>query len=169
MRREWHTHRSFAGWLDRYDRAGLAHDERPPDSLKLLVQRADVVVASDLVRAEESAALLAIDRDVIPAPLLREAKLEIPECFGLRLPLVLWGPLIGLRWVRSNPKPDAKRGGEAAMWLASLAREHGTVAAITHGAIRRVIADALIADGWSCAVPKKQSWREWSAWELMSP
>jgi len=166
VRHEWHTHHSFAGWLDRYDLAGLAKEERPPDELRMLVQRARVIVASDMVRAEESAALLAGNREVIPSPLLREAKLEIPECFGLRLPLVLWGPLIGLRWKRSRPKPDAKRGGEAAAWLASLAREHGTVAAITHGAIRRTIADALIADGWSCSLPKRNSWREWSVWEV---
>lgn len=166
MRRECHTHRSFAGWLDRYDRAGLAQGERPPDALRMMVQRAQVIVASDMIRAEESAALLAGDREVIPSPLLREAKLEIPACFGLRLPLFLWGPIIGLRWKRSRVKPDAKRGGEAAAWLASLAREHGTVAAITHGAIRRTIADALLADQWTCALPKRDAWREWSVWDV---
>jgi broad specificity phosphatase PhoE len=78
----------------------------------------------------------------------------------------IWALAIGLRMALGAVPGERERAGEAARWLASLTAEHRTVLAVTHGAVRRYIADALLADGWTCRYPRKQKWAHWSAWEL---
>lgn len=125
-----------------------------------------------MTRARESAELLAPGREILQSDLLREIELVVPAMRGLRLPFALWGPLIGFRWAygrwRSDPEciPAAERASAAAAWVARLAGEHGQVVAVTHGAFRRLIADALLATGWACAYPKKGKWATWSVWEV---
>ncbi|MFP5246887.1 MAG: hypothetical protein ACLGH0_09350 [Thermoanaerobaculia bacterium] len=152
----------FLRWLETYDLAGLAEGEAPPSSLRSIEGH---VVASDIRRAHESALMLAAN--VVTSPLLREVELDVPRCGGLRLPMSLWGLVVGLRW-KFGARHGLERAREAARWLASLAEEHGTVVAVTHGAMRRLIADALVEDGWTCAYPEKRKWATWSAWTLVS-
>jgi broad specificity phosphatase PhoE len=130
------------------------------------------VVSSPMLRARETAKLLAPGREIVESELLREVEMIVPAVGGLRLPFAIWGPLIGFRWAygrwRSEPAcaPDCERAEAAAAWLAGVAEERGPVLAVTHGAMRRLIADALLASGWACAYPKKGRWSTWSAWEL---
>lgn len=165
-------HHGFARWNEAYDRAGILDGEQPPEELRVLAPDA-LVVASDMVRAQQSAALLAAR--FTTSPLLREVRLVVPACGGWRLPFALWALVVGVRWAwgrrRSDPAfaDDIARADEAAAWLESLANEHGTVIAVTHGAVRRYLADALAARGWIVTLPRKRTWAPWSAWSATRP
>jgi broad specificity phosphatase PhoE len=79
----------------------------------------------------------------------------------------LWALIIGLRWQFGREKSaDVDRARGAVRWLASLAAERGDVVAVTHGAVRRIIADAFLADGWRVVHPPKRKWAHWSVWEI---
>lgn len=175
-----HVHR---GWLDAvgvetwrvaYDAAGLADDDAPPSSLRALAAHA-LVVASDLPRAIDSAAMLAPRETVVTSPLLREVPLPIPALGGARLPLGVWGAVIGLRWLagmRAGGSPghaDAlRRGLEASEWLGSLAPAHPSIIVVTHGAFRRYLHDGLQRQGWIPAAGRRR-FSHWSVWELSRP
>ena len=172
-----------SGWLDAdglhawraaYDAAGLAPGQAPPPALRALAAECRCIVASDLARAVESAALLAPGAEILQSPLLRETPLPIPALGRLRLSFALWGLMVGFVWLRDMRRPDAgshaearARAREAARWLATLASRDGPVIAVTHGAFRRYVADALEADGWRRTAARRR-WHLWSAWELTS-
>jgi broad specificity phosphatase PhoE len=158
-----------AKWLEAYDRAGLDPNDAPPAQLRELARHA-FVVTSDVTRARESAALLS--DNAIASPLLRETQLPLPSFGRLRLPMRVWSIAIGVLWIwrmrRGDPtlRAELERAREAAKWLIALAAEHETVLAITHGAVRRYVANALLGQGWTCLDPRRKKWAEWSAWEL---
>ena len=172
-----HVHR---GWIDRsgldrwneaYDAAGLHAHDRPPDALRRLAREAGRVVASDMPRARASAALLAGSGVAFEtSPLLREISLWMPSWKRVRLPLLGWALAIGLgslvrRWRGAYPDAEVSaRAHEAAAWLAGLAREHGTVVAVTHGAFRAHLTVALEVAGWQA--PWRRRFHHWSAWEF---
>lgn len=125
---------------------------------------ADAFAASDAPRAIESAKLLAPDRPILISPLLRELELSPPELASwVRLPMIAWAVLIGIRWLVRR-SPDTDRVQAAAEWLAQLAGQHGTVAAVTHASVRGAIARELAGRGWVCE--KRSGSRHWSAWSL---
>jgi broad specificity phosphatase PhoE len=161
----WANHRAFGEWQAAYDRAGLATGERPPDELRAEAVSA-FVVSSDISRAHQSATLLG--QPVVTSELLRETALIIPRCGGVPLPFPLWSLVIGARWAwgdwRRHPHATAERvrATAAARWLAAL--EHSRVIAVTHGAVRRYIADAFLADGWVVKYPPRRKWAPWSVW-----
>ena len=170
----WLDAAALEGWLATYDAAGLAPGEMAPAALREIAAGAGLVIASDMPRAIESAALLAPAADVLQSALLRETPVPIPALGRLRLTFALWGLVVGLVWLRdlrhangnSHVEPRA-RAREAARWLDSLADAHGSVLVVTHGAFRRYLADALEANGWRRA-PARRRWHPWSAWELTS-
>lgn len=172
-----HVHR---GWLDAagvenwriaYDAAGIAHDDAPPASLRERASHA-LVVASDLPRAIESAAMLAPRDAIVTSPLLREVPLPIPRLRGVRLPLGVWGTVIGLGWLadlRTGRSPyllDARgRGLEAAAWLTELTDTHPSIIVVTHGAFRRYLQDGLQLQGWMPSGERRR-FTHWSTWAL---
>ncbi len=160
----WIDHTGFEGWRAAYDAAGIAPHDEPPAALRALAGDVGCVVASDLLRAVESAARLAPARDVVHTPLLREASLPIYRCAGLRLPMWCWALVVATRWLREGAT-HAPRARDAAALLTQLAGAHGSVLAVTHGAFRRSLAAALVADGWA-RTARRGSIRHWSAWEL---
>jgi broad specificity phosphatase PhoE len=168
----WLNRDAVEAWLRAYDIAGLAPNEVPPEPLLTIAKRAGLIVASDLPRAIESATLLNPGLEIVQSPLLRETSLEIPGMAGLRLPITAWGLVIGLHWMMKSraalvvkEKPVRERGRDAARWLTDLATTHDSVIAVTHGAFRRFLADALVANGWT-PTPGKQRFHHWSAWEF---
>lgn len=175
-----HVHR---GWLDAagvetwrvaYDAAGIADDDAPPPSLRALASNA-LVVASDLPRAIGSAAMLVARDAVMTSPLLREVPLPIPALGGARLPLGIWGTVIGLRWLAgmraggSSHDADARgRGLEAGAWLGELTDSHSSIVVVTHGAFRRYLHDALQRQGW-IPTAERRRFSHWSAWTVSRP
>src|SRR5262245_34823899 len=138
----------FRRWREAYEAAGIVAEEAPPAAVRDMAGGA-VVVASDAARAVQSAELLAAGRPVRISPLLRELDL-LPPNLPWRLPLFVWAAAFGIRivarWALRHPNvtpAEAKRARAAAEWLSQLARTHGTVVAVTHASVRRVIAQAL--------------------------
>ncbi|HUR80075.1 MAG TPA: hypothetical protein VM733_04885 [Thermoanaerobaculia bacterium] len=152
----WVNVAEFRRWREAYEAAGIVDDERPP-----MMTDGGVVVASTAPRAVQSARLL---RDeVIVSPLLRELDLEPPHIPRVRLPMIGWALLIGLR-ARATPA-EKERATDAAEWLSQLAQTHGSVVAVTHAAVRAEIARALVSIRWRRDGPHR-SRRHWSAWTL---
>jgi len=169
----WLDHRGLHAWRAAYDQAGLARDDEPPAPLRDVTARAGLLVASDLQRAVESALLLRADGAHVVSPLLREVSLPIPGPSWLRMPLGAWGTLIGLSWMIDLASgrgalhmPARARAGKAAAWMTSLAAEHDEVVAVTHGAFRRYLYEALLGQGWRSATGRP-SYAHWSAWEFV--
>jgi broad specificity phosphatase PhoE len=174
-----HVHR---GWIDRagldrwnaaYDAAGIHADDRPPAELRALACAAGRVVASDMPRARASAELLLGSGGQFEvSPLLRELTMWVPPWRRVRLPLVAWSLALALgSYLQMRrglwPEPEVRaRAREAAAWLAGLAREHGTVVAVTHGAFRATITRALVLQGWRA--PRRRRYHHWSVWEMAS-
>jgi len=165
----WLDSAGVAAWLDDYAHAGLAENDVPPESLRVLAASAGIVVASDLPRARASAERLVVADAVVVSKLLRETPLLIPALGALRLPFLGWGLAIsafdGLNRMRGTA-PDTEvvnAGVVAAEWLVSLADSHRDVLAVTHVNVRTHIATALMQKGWS-RVPGGSKWAPWSAW-----
>ncbi len=156
----------FRRWRDAYEAAGIAPDETPPAELQATAAAANVLAASDAPRAIASAALLAPARPIVTSPLLRELELPPPNLGPLRLPLIGWALAIGFRSLLHAVAPEeAERARAAAQWLAEIAGEGGTVVAVTHGSVRRLIAQELRKLGWSVDTGRRGI-HHWSAWSF---
>jgi broad specificity phosphatase PhoE len=165
-------------WLTAYDEAALATGDAPPPALVAEVARAHLIVTSDLPRAVASAALLAPGREALVSPLFREVPLPIPHSLVRRLPAVMWGALIHLRWMieiargRGDPGDAVERARAAARWCADacegLEEREPVIAVATHGVFRRVLARHLRREGWRFA-PGRRSYAHWSVWRMQSP
>ena len=149
--------------------AGIRDDPPPPEDLRIIGASADVVCASDLRRAIESASRVAPGRELVISSLLREIRLEPPRWMPFRLPIAAWDAYSHAQWsYRLLTKRDhafARRADAAADWLEQRAREASTVLVVTHGGVRRLIADRLSARGWR-RTPDKRSYANWSTWEV---
>ena len=153
-------------WRDAYEAAGVDPREVPPHELQELAMRCGVLVASDSPRALQSAQLLAPGREVITSPLLRELDLSPPNLRGVRLPLIGWAVLIGLRTaLRRVDAREHERVRAAADWLIELADAHGDVVVVTHAMIRAKVADELQSREMQRTVPRGKM-RHWSAWVI---
>lgn len=159
-------------WLDDYDAAGVAADDRPPEALRAIAAGAGVIAASDMPRALASARLLAPHASPHVSPLLREVRVTVPALARVRLPVAGWALAVGVgaawRALRGVRPPDAVRAqaAAAAAWLARLADAHGEVLAVTHANLRPHVAVALGAHGWRRA-PGGARLAHWSAWTLL--
>jgi broad specificity phosphatase PhoE len=146
--------RDVGQWVRRYNESGIDQRLMPPESVSRLVASAGCVVASNLRRSVESAAVLAPSRDVHIDPELREAVLPDSLGISVRMPPDVWVVLARvawwLDWCRSEETVDAtrRRAGRAADRLSVLAREHESVAVVGHGMFNWFIARELVKRGW---------------------
>ena len=161
-------------WRVAYDAAGIADGDEPPAELKTEMARAHAIAASDLPRAMASAAKLAGTREVLISPLVREVPLAIPKAVPLRVPLGAWAVFIHLRWgldiVRGRGLPVEAHGRarDAAVWCDNILQKFGseaTLAIVTHGVFRGLLARQLVRDGWN-AEPGRRSYAHWSVWRF---
>ena len=165
----WINASGFRAWRKAYEAAGIREDEHVPADLKQLVDRADLVVSSDAVRAIATARLLRPGREIVGSPLLRELDLEALDLGGLRLPLAAWALAVGGQNLLLNlrrqypPAEEAARVDDAAAWLDELAAQHELIIAITHASFRGRLAAQLVQTGWR-AEPGRRSMQNWSAW-----
>ncbi|HKR62200.1 MAG TPA: hypothetical protein VJZ00_00605 [Thermoanaerobaculia bacterium] len=160
----------FARWREAYEAAGIAAGEAPPAELRALVSERHVTVASTAARAVESANLLDPKGEVTTSVLLRELELPPPRLRGIRMPLLMWSVAIATRWIvrsalrvpRAEPA-ELQRVRDAARWLSELAETHETVLAVTHGSLRMLLAEELLASGWRREGATRGA-HHWSAW-----
>jgi broad specificity phosphatase PhoE len=159
-------------WRRACDLAGLAEGDAPSPHLAAEVAQAEVLAASDMPRAVTSVAALAPGRTFTVSTLLREVPLPIPPV-PIRAPLAVWNALIHLRWgidiLRGcDASREARSQAEAAAtWCVVAARQarSGTIAVVTHGVFRRLLARQLLAEGWRFE-PGPRSYGHWSTWRL---
>lgn len=162
-------------WYAEYDKAAILPHDEPPAELISAVQETRLVAASDLPRAIASAHRLAPDRPVVELPLFREIPLPIPAVRALRAPLAVWGTLIHTKWLLDimrgrDVTPDAfERVRRAAHWCRASGREYAddTIAIVTHGVFRRLLAKRLLYEGWRFE-PGRRSYAHWSVWKVVS-
>jgi broad specificity phosphatase PhoE len=162
-------------WREAYDAAGIAPLDTPPPDLVAELARVDVLAASDMRRAIESAERLAGGRPVVVSPLFRETPVSIPTWSAFRAPLGLWGALLIARWsvdiVTGKPSHlgALHQARRAAAWCihACDQSENGdsVVAIVTHGVFRRLLARELLTRGWRYE-PGRRSYDHWSVWRL---
>lgn len=159
-------------WRRACDLAGLADQDHPPAALRAEVAQAEVLAASDLPRAVTSVAALAPGRTFTVSTLLREVPLPIPSV-PLRAPLAVWSALIHLRWGldilrdRDATKEAKAQAEAAATWCIVAARDARTrtIAVVTHGVFRRLLAKQLVSEGWRFE-PGPRTYDHWSTWRL---
>jgi broad specificity phosphatase PhoE len=159
-------------WRRACDLAGLAEGDVPSPHLAAEVAQAEVLAASDMPRAVTSVAALAPGRTFTVSTLLREVPLPIPAV-PIRAPLPVWNALIHLRWGldilagRDVSREARSQAEAAATWCVVAARQArtGTIAVVTHGVFRRLLARQLVAEGWRFE-PGRRSYDHWSTWRL---
>ena len=165
----WIDAQGFRAWRQKYEAAGVRDGQQPPERVVNLLRHAGIVVASDTLRARESASLLAPGMHVSTSPLLRELELRGPSLGPLRLPLFMWAIAVGsrtgaLRLIGRYPGPaEEARVAEAANWLSQLSETRGSVVAVTHASFRKLVSRRLRASAWRCE-GSARSLRPWSVW-----
>jgi broad specificity phosphatase PhoE len=166
------THEGVDKWRAAYDAAGIVADP-PPPALMERVASSGLLVASDMPRAIASADRLADGRTFLTSPLLREVGQPVPRAIPLRLPMVVWNYLIAVKWGiqvmrgTDGTSEERVRAREAALWLDALTRKHDSVAVVTHGGFRRMLAFTLRDSGWKFG-PDRRGYYNWSAWTMTS-
>jgi broad specificity phosphatase PhoE len=165
-------------WRAGYDAAGITDDSRPPAALVTEVAQAAMVAASDLPRAQASAARVAPNREVVISPLFREVPIPPPSWHWLRAPRGVWDTLAYLRWLsdllrgRDRLPGASEQARHAAEWCREACRRvaarGGTVAVVTHGVFRWILATQLVAEGWRFELGRR-SYKHWSVWRLSAP
>jgi broad specificity phosphatase PhoE len=167
----WVDHVSARRFIEQYDAAPIRDDEAPPPALLELARSADVVIASDLLRAVMSARVLTPDWEPITSPLLRELSFDLPA-WGPRLPASLWDGFDYLAWtyrLRSGrDNVEIRRARRAAHWLEATVAEASLSIVVTHGGFRRLLAAELVRRGWSYET-RIRRYHNWSTWTLSRP
>ena len=153
MRIDW---RAYHSWWAAYGESGLAETEVPPSGLVELAKRADVIIASPLPRAWQTALALCNGREIIADERFVEAPLPSPPIPFLRLRPTLWGVLSRALWwlgysgTGESRKHAKIRAVSAADRLIELARGRELVLLCAHGWFNRMIRKVLRQRQWQC-------------------
>ena len=153
LRIDW---RAYHSWWAAYGESGLAETETPPAALLEIAKRADVIIASPLPRAWQTAQALCDGREVIADERFVEAPLPSPPIPFLRLRPTLWGVLSRVLWwlgysgTGESRKHAKVRAASAANRLVELARGRKLVLLCAHGWFNRMIRKVLREQGWQC-------------------
>ncbi|MFZ1988976.1 MAG: histidine phosphatase family protein [Alphaproteobacteria bacterium] len=153
MRIDW---RAYHSWWAAYGESGLAETETPPADLVELAKRADLIIASPLPRAWQTALALCNGREIIADERFVEAPLPSPPIPFLRLKPTAWGVLSRALWwlgysgTGESRKHAKVRAASAAGRLIELARGRELVLLCAHGWFNRMIRKVLREQGWQC-------------------
>jgi broad specificity phosphatase PhoE len=150
------TWRDYIEWWKGYDAAGLVEGETPPAPLCALAREADVIFASSLRRAGETATAIAGGRPVIRDEVFIEAPLPPPPILGRRKPR-RWGVYARIYWWLGGSRggetrrESEQRAEAAAATLAARALRGQNVVLCAHGWFNRMMRPVLKRQGWRCA------------------
>lgn len=165
----WYTPATLSHFEAAYNAAGIRDDSAPDAELLRMAADADIIAASDMIRAIASAERLAPGRPIAVSPLLREIELEAPRWWPLPLPILGWDIVshlkVSTRMALDLEHEFTRRARDAAAWLADHASSAERVVAVTHGGFRRLLTRQLIRTGWRRA-GSHSSYANWSAWML---
>jgi len=144
--------REYEAWWANYDLSGLEDGQCPPEALVRQVAQADIIYASTLPRAIETARSVARGRPVTLDPMFVEAPLPppLPGRFTPRH----WGVFARTAWWLGHAPDCESRGAaearalRAARRLATEAGHGQTVALFAHGWFNRMMRPVLKNAGW---------------------
>lgn len=149
------TWREYREWWAQYDAAGLKGGQAPPPSLCELAKDADIVFASTLPRAGETAAAVAPGKEIVRDPVFVEAPLPPPQIWGKRKPR-RWGVYARISWWlgasqgMESRKEAEQRAEAAAATVAAQALRGRNVVLCAHGWFNRMMRPVLLSWGWKC-------------------
>ena len=148
--------RAYHSWWAAYGESGLAETEAPPRELAALASGADVIVASPLPRALQTAQALCNGLEIIADERFVEAPLPSPPIPFLHLTPTLWGVLSRVLWwlgysgTGESRKHAKIRASSAADRLIELAQGRELVVLCAHGWFNRMVRKVLRQRGWQC-------------------
>lgn len=148
----------YRAWWQAYDAGGLAAEQTPLPDTVAMAQRADLVYASTLRRAQETARWLVGNRDIISDPDLVEAPLPPPPLYGLRLKPGLWGVFARIAWhfgasggLESRAEVQVRTDRACDRLTAAALGDGGKLVMVcAHGWVNRMMRPALHTRGWHC-------------------
>ncbi|SDL74321.1 Broad specificity phosphatase PhoE [Maricaulis salignorans] len=149
---DWRGYESW--WDDCYQPAGLHPDQTPPDDLIAVAAAADIIFASTLRRAIETARAVAPGRELVIDACFIEAELPPPAMAG-RFMAKTWGVFARCSWWqgfsrgRESRKDAEIRAALAARTLVEAAQS-GPVLLCAHGWFNRMMRPHMRALGWRC-------------------
>jgi broad specificity phosphatase PhoE len=153
----WINSEEYVTWWAAYDAGGLEPGQRVPNGLIEALKACKLLVSSTLLRARETAAQAAPDRDVQFEERFVEAPLPPP-----RLPDFIkfrprfWGVVSRATWYfgysrdQETRQESEVRADAGADWLIDQASKHGSVGLLAHGWFNRMLRICLEAKGWTC-------------------
>ena len=148
--------RGYKYWWGLYDEGGLVPGQDAPQVIKDLANQADIVIASPLRRAVETATLAKGATPDKLEPLLVEAGLPPPNLGYIRLKPPTWGLISRVTWMmgfsgEAESQADARmRAEKAADALAEKATGGQVIFAAAHGWFNRMMRPALKRRGFVC-------------------
>lgn len=148
--------RGYKFWWGLYDEGGLTPGQDAPQVIKDLARQADIVIASPLLRAVETATKAKGAPPDRLEPLMVEAGLPPPNLGYLRLKPPTWGVLARICWMMGfsgevESQVDArKRAEKAAEVLSAEARGGKMLFVAAHGWYNRMMRTALKRRGFVC-------------------
>ncbi|WP_415811434.1 histidine phosphatase family protein [Litorimonas haliclonae] len=153
-RKVYMTWQGYRDWWIRYDEGGIVQGQRVPPKLLFWVNQADLIIASPLKRAIESAELAAgREVDIIDDHLI-EAALPSPPLGKFKMRPKSWGTAARIFWyfgwsdgLESHTEARA-RVEIMCDRLADYATDGKIVYVSAHGWINRMLKGSLIKRGW---------------------
>lgn len=148
----WIAGHQFGDWVRSFEQGGIKEAMLIPDEVRRLASTIRLVIASDALRATQSAARLA--RKTLIDPDLREARLVESFRTSLHAPASLWLGVARVAWwldLAPSEEPIAAartRAHRATDNLISLVRKHRSVLVVGHGVFNTLIARRLRTLGW---------------------
>lgn len=150
------TWQEFRAWWMDYDKGGIVPNQKVPDIVKAYARDADVVIASPLRRAVESATLARGRAPDMTDPDLIEAALPSPDFGGFKLGPKSWGTLARIIWYcgYSDGMESHTEARERAERMCDKLGEHAAggklVFVAAHGWYNRMLKGSLMKRGWKC-------------------
>ena len=148
--------RGYKYWWMLYDEGGLVPGQDAPNIIKKLARQADLVIASPLKRAVETATLAKGAPPDRIEPLMVEAPLPPPNLGYFRFRPRAWGVFARISWMlgfsgETESQSEArKRAKGAAKILSNEAKGGKMIFVAGHGWFNRMMRPALIAQGFRC-------------------
>lgn len=148
--------RGYKYWWGLYDEGGLVPGQDAPRVIKDLAAQADIVIASPLLRAVETATKAKGAAPDRLEPLMVEAGLPPPNLGYLRLKPPTWGVLARICWMAGfsgevESQVEARKRAEKASDVLSEEAEGGKMVFVAaHGWFNRMMRLALKRRGFVC-------------------
>jgi len=134
-------------WIEEYNSAPIELS-KVSQELKELVENADILLASKLIRTSETLKIFNKEPDYT-FEIFNEAELPYNDLTTFKMPAKIWALLFRIAWLfgysrNSESYKDTKKRAElAAKKLIDFAKEHENILLVGHGVMNRLIVKAL--------------------------